>query len=63
MFIYYTIYVELLFYVQVYNSYLVLPIYYLLEATNTILVTNIPEEDLPVLEDMYSIFPSRVYSV
>ena len=54
---------ELLFYVQVYNSYLVSPTYRLLEAANTILVTNIPEEDLPVLEDIYSIFPSRVYSV
>ena len=63
MFIYYTIYVELLFYVYVYNLYLVLSTYRLLKAANTILVTNIPKEDLLVLEDIYSIFPSKVYSV
>ena len=63
MFIYYTIYVELLFYVYVRNLYLVLPTHRLLEAANTILVTNIPEEDLQGLEDVYGIFPGRVYSV
>lgn len=63
MFIYYTIYVELLFYVYVRNLYLVLLAHRLLEAANTILVTDIPEEDLPVLENIYGIFPGRVYSV
>ncbi len=63
IFIYYTIYVELLFYVHVRNLYLVLPTYRLLEAANTILVTDIPEEDLPVLEDVYGIFPGGVHSV
>ena len=63
MFIYYTIYVELLFYVYVRNLYLVSPTHHLLEAVNTILVTDIPEEDLPILEDVYGIFPGGVYSV
>jgi len=63
MFIYYTIYVELLFYVHVRNSYLVSPAHRLSEAANTILVTDIPEEDLPVLEDVYGIFPGGVHSV
>ncbi len=63
VFIYYTIYVELLFYVHVRNSYLVSPTHRLLEAANTILVTDIPEEDFPVLKDVYGIFPGGVYSV
>ncbi len=63
VFICYTIYVELLFYIHVRNSYLVSPAYYLLEAANTILVTDVPEEDFPVLEDVYGIFPGGVYSV
>lgn len=63
VFICYTIYVELLFYVHVRNSYLVSPAHRLSEAANTILVTDIPEEDLPVLEDVYGIFPGGVHSV
>lgn len=63
VFICYTIYVELLFYVHLRNSYLVSPAHHLLEAANTILVTDIPEEDLPVLEDVYGIFPGGVHSV
>lgn len=59
----YTIYVELLFYAHVRNSYLVSPAHRLSEAANTILVTDIPEEDLPVLEDVYGIFPGGVHSV
>ncbi len=63
VFICYTIYVELLFYVHVRNLYLVSPAYRLSEAANTILVTDVPEEDFLVLEDVYGIFPGRVYSV
>lgn len=63
VFICYTIYVELLFYVHVRNSYLVSPAHRLSEAANTILVTDIPEEDLPVLKDVYDIFPGEVHSV
>lgn len=55
VFICYTIYVELPFYVHVRNSYLVSPAHRLSEAANTILVTDIPEEDLPVLEDVWYI--------
>ena len=54
---------ELLFYVHVRNSYLASPAHRLLEAANTILVTDIPEKDLSVLEDVYGIFPGGVYSV
>ena len=35
----------------------------LLEAANTILVTDIPEKDFPLLEDVYGIFPGGVHSV
>ena len=63
VFICYTIYVELLFYVHVRNSYLVSPAHRLSEAANTILVTDIPEEDLQGLEDVYGIFPGGVHSV
>ncbi len=63
VFIYYTIYVELLFYVYVRNSYLVSPAHRLLEAANTILVTDIPEKDLAVLEDIYGLFPGGIHSV
>ncbi len=63
VFICYTIYVELLFYVHVRNSYLASPAHRLLKAANTILVTDIPEKDLPVLEDVYSIFPGGIHSV
>ena len=63
VFICYTIYVELLFYVHVRNSYLVSPAHRLSEAANTILVTDIPKEDLPVLEDVYAIFPGGAHSV
>jgi len=27
------------------------------------LIINIPEKDLPVLKDIYNIFPGKVYSV
>ena len=54
---------KLLFYVRIRNTYLESPKYRLLEATNTILVTDISMKDLPRLEDLYSIFPSRVRSV
>lgn len=63
VFICYTIYVELLFYVHVRNLYLVSRAHRLSEAANTILVTDIPEENLPVLKDVYSIFPGGVHSV
>ena len=63
VFICYTIYVELLFYVHVRNSYLVSPAHRLSEVANTILVTDIPEEDLQGLENVYDIFPGRVHSV
>ena len=63
VFICYIIYVELLFYVHVRNSYPVSPAHRLSEAANTILVTNIPKEDLQGLEDVYGIFPGRVHSV
>lgn len=63
VFICYTIYVELLFYAHVRNFYLASPAHRLLEAANTILVTDIPKKDLPLLEDVYSIFPGGVHSV
>ena len=63
VFICYTIYVELLFFVHVRNLYLASPMYHRLKAANTILVTDIPEGDLPVLEDVYGIFPGGIYSV
>ena len=59
----YIIYVELGFYVQVRNSYLMSPEHRLSEAAHTILVTDIPEKDVPVLKDLYSIFPGEVRSV
>ena len=62
-FVCYTIYVELVFYVHVRNSYLKSPAHRLSEAANTILVTDVPEKDLPVLEDAYDIFPGGVHSV
>lgn len=63
MFICYIIYVKLLFYIHVCNSYLVSPAHCLLEVINMILVTSVPEKNLPVLEDVYSIFLSEVHSV
>ena len=63
VFVCYTIYTELLFYVQVRNSYLTSPAHRTLEAANTILVTDIPEKDLPVLKHVYGIFPGGVHSV
>ncbi len=63
VFICYTIYVKLLFYVHVRNSYLVLLAHRLLETINTILMTNIPKEDLLVLENMYDIFLDKVHFV
>ncbi len=63
VFICYTIYVKLLFYVHVRNSYLTSPAHRLSKAANTILVTNIPKKDLPILEDVYDIFLDGVYSV
>ena len=63
VFIYYIIFVELLFYVYVRNIYLALPAHRLLEVTNTILITDIPKEDLLILEDIYSIFPGGIYSI
>ncbi len=63
VFICYTIYVELLFYVHVRNLYLVSPAHRLSETANTILVIDIPEEDLPVLENVYGIFLGEVYFV
>ena len=63
VFICYTIYVELLFFVHVRNFYLASPAHRRLEAANTILVTDIPEGDLPVLEDVYGIFPGGIHSV
>ena len=63
VFVCHTIYVELVFYIQVRNSYLTLPEHRLSKAANTILVTDIPEKDLPVLKDLYSIFPGRVHSI
>lgn len=63
VFVCHTIYVELVFYIQVRNSYLTSPEHRLSKAANTILVTDIPEKDLPVLEDLYSIFPGGVRSI
>ena len=58
-----TIYVELVFYVHVCKSYLKSPGHCLLQSANTILMTDISEKDLPVLEDLYSIFPGGVRSI
>jgi hypothetical protein len=63
VFIYYTIYVELLFYVHVRNLYLILLAHRLLEIINTILVINILEEDLLILENVYDIFLDKVHFV
>lgn len=63
VFVCHTIHVKLVFYIHVRNSYLTSPEHRLSEAANTILVTDIPEKDLPVLRDLYSIFPGEVHSV
>ncbi len=63
VFICYNIYVELPFFIHVRNLYLASPAHRRLKAANTILVTDIPEGDLPVLEDVYGIFPGGIHSV
>jgi len=63
VFIYYTIYIELLFYIHVRYIYLTSPKYRRLKVINIILVTDIPKKDLPILKILYNIFPNRVRSV
>ena len=63
VFICHTIYVELVFYVHVCKSYLKSSEHYLLQFTNTILVTDISKKDVLILEDLYSIFPGGVRSI
>ena len=57
------IYVDLTFYVCVRKSYLTSPEHRLSKAASTILVTDIPEKDIPKLNDLYSIFPGGVHSI
>ncbi len=63
VFICYIIYVKLLFYVHVRNSYLALFAHRLLKIVNTILVINIFEKDLSILKNVYNIFFDKIYFV
>ncbi len=63
VFICYTIYVKLLFYVHVRHAYLASPEHRFLKAINIILVIDISEKDLSILKNLYSIFPGEVRSV
>lgn len=63
VFICYIIYVKLLFYVHVRNSYLASFAHRLLEVVNTILMINISKKDLSILENVYDIFLDEVYFV
>lgn len=63
VFIYYIIYVKLLFYVHVRNSYLASSAHRLLKISNTILMINIPEKDLSILENVYNIFLNEIHFV
>ena len=63
MFICYTIYVKLLFYVHICNSYLMSSVHCLLKAVNTILMIDISEKDLSILKNVYDIFSDEVHSV
>jgi len=63
VFIYYIIYVKLLFYVHVRNSYLASPAHRLLKISNTILMIDILEKDLSILENVYDIFLDEIHFV
>lgn len=63
VFICYIIYVKLLFYVYVHNSYLISLAHRLLEVVNTILIINILEKDLLILKNVYDIFLDEVHFV
>jgi len=63
VFICYTIYVKLLFYVHVRHAYLASSEHRLLKIINIILVIDISEKDLSILKNLYSIFPDEVRSV
>ncbi len=59
----YVVYKELLFYVEVRDCFLASPERQCLESATTILVMDIPKEDLHILKDIYSIFPGGVCSI
>jgi len=59
----YIVYKELLFYVEVRNCFLASPEHEHLESATTILVTDIPDENLHTLRELYSIFPGGVRSI
>ena len=63
VFICYTVYVELLFYVHVRNSYLASSAHRLLKSVNTILMIDILEKDLSILKNVYDIFLDEVHYV
>ena len=62
-FVCYIIYAKLLFYVAVRRSYLVSFAHRHSEAANTVLMTDIPEEDLSVLKKIFDVFPRGVHFV
>jgi len=62
-FVCHTIYEELLFYIEIRNCYLTSPGHRLLESASTVLVMDIPENELSALQDLYSMFPGGVRCV
>ncbi len=57
------IYKKLLFYMEIRNCFLALSEQERLESATTILVTDIPDNDLSTLREIYSIFPGEVRSI
>lgn len=62
-FVCYTIYEELVFYVEIRNCFLSSPEHQKLDSATTILITDIPEESLHTLKEIYGIFPGGVHSI
>ena len=63
VFICYTIYVKLLFYVHVRNFYLASFAHRFFKSVNTVLMIDIFEKDLLILKNMYDIFSDKVHFV
>ena len=62
-FVCHIIYEELLLYIEIRNCYLTSSEHRLLKSASTILVMNIPENELSALKDLYSMFPEKVRCV
>jgi len=61
--VYYIVYKKLLFYVKIRNCFLVLSEHKRLESATTILITDIPDKNLHILRELYSIFSEKVRSI